>query len=336
MPDNGRVLQNLGWIIFALALLLVYQLRIALIPFFIAFAFAYVTIPLVDLLERQMPRTWAALMVFFVFFLGGLLVLVVVGTSLVNQIQNLVENLFTFFENFDLGKTFPWLKPYLPSLQLDPKTVISSLSGVVGQGLKAAGSLAFILLSLLVIPIYSFYLLRDGHHLVSDLKHMLPSQNRAELLSFFSEMNTILRNFIQGQLLISSLNGVVAVIGLSILGVRNALLIGVFWGIASIVPFVGHGLGVTFSLIMAWITHGRLSALLGVAAVFLSVQGLENYVWIPRIMGHKLHIHPLLVVLSIVVWGVLLGFLGVLLAVPITAILEVLYRRLTRPETAGA
>jgi predicted PurR-regulated permease PerM len=329
MSESGRFNQNLGWIVFGAAFFILYQLRIALIPFFIALTFAYLTLPLVDRLEKRMPRVWAALIVFLIFLFGGAYLLFLLGSLLVDQIQNLYETLTRFFEQQDWSKYMPSFKKGLP---VDWKGLLSSLSSFLSKGLKAAESAAFLVLSVIVIPVYSFFLLRDGHQLAIDLKQMLPSQNKAEILSFLSEVNAILRNFIQGQLLIAGLNSLMAIIGLSIVGVRYSLLLGTLWGAGTLVPFVGHSIGVVVSLIMAWVTFQKPSALLAVTVVFFVVNLLENYIWQPRIMGRRLKVHPLLVILSIVVWGVVLGFLGVLLAVPITASLEVLYRRLVTPK----
>jgi predicted PurR-regulated permease PerM len=147
-------------------------------------------------------------------------------------------------------------------------------------------------------------------------------------LTFFQELGLVLKNFIQGQFLIALCNAIVAGSAFWIMGINHALLLGAFVGLMSFIPYLGPMLGFLPAMIMAWITHHNLWYILGVMAVWALIQVLESLVFQPKILGNKLKIHPLLVILSFVVWGAWLGIVGVLLAVPLTAILQIIIRRI--------
>ena len=147
-------------------------------------------------------------------------------------------------------------------------------------------------------------------------------------LTFFQELGLVLKNFIQGQFLIALCNAIVAGLAFWIMGINHALLLGAIVGLMSFIPYLGPILGFLPAMIMAWITHHNFWYILGVMGVWALIQVLESLVFQPKILGDKLKIHPLLVILSFVAWGALLGMVGVLLAVPLTAILQIIIRRI--------
>ena len=147
-------------------------------------------------------------------------------------------------------------------------------------------------------------------------------------LTFFQELCLVLKNFIQGQFLIALCNAGVAGLAFWIMDINYALLLGAFVGLMSFIPYLGPILGFLPAIVMAWITHHNFWYILGVIGVWALIQVLESLVFQPKILGDKLKIHPLLVILSFVVWGALLGILGVLLAVPLTALLQIIIRRI--------
>jgi predicted PurR-regulated permease PerM len=157
---------------------------------------------------------------------------------------------------------------------------------------------------------------------------MSPTIHFEHKLSFFQELGLVLKNFIQGQFLIALCNAIVAWLAFWALGINHALLLGSVVGLMSFIPYLGPVLGFLPALIMAWLTHHNFWYVLGVVSVWALIQILESLVFQPKILGDKLKIHPLLVILSFIVWGALLGIIGVLLAVPLTAVLQIMVRRM--------
>ncbi len=153
----------------------------------------------------------------------------------------------------------------------------------------------------------------------------IPSQRGAP--SFLGEVGQVLLNFVQGQLLIAVLEAGVAGLAFWLMGIRHAWLLGAVVGLTSFIPYLGPVLGFLPAAILAWITHHHFGYVLGVIGIWALVQILESGVFQPKILGGKLQIHPLLVILSFFLWGALLGIWGILLAVPLTAVLQIVFRR---------
>jgi len=154
-----------------------------------------------------------------------------------------------------------------------------------------------------------------------------PGSRVPESLPWWREVGLLLIQFVQGQLLVACLNGLVAWGGFSLLGIRPALWLGAGVGLTSVIPYAGPVLGFLPALILAWTSFHDLRIVAAVVGLGLLIQILEVLVFQPYILGSKLKVHPLLVMVSFVFWGALLGFVGVLLAVPLTALMQVLWRR---------
>jgi predicted PurR-regulated permease PerM len=247
-----RVLSRyLGWILLGLAVILIYVLRAILVPFFLALVFAFLTMPLVDRLARRLPRTLAAVVVFLVCFLGGAAAFVWFGMQLVHQVLALADYLTGFFQTHDLAQVVPFLRNSLPPLNLDWKSIAANASHYALQALRAASGAVIFLFSLFIVPVYSFYLLKDGHKLVADFKRMIPGSNRDDILAFLQEVNQILRNFVRGQITIAGLDGLLAMAGLTVLGVNYSILLGTFVALTALIPFIGKPLGFAPALIIA-------------------------------------------------------------------------------------
>ena len=159
---------------------------------------------------------------------------------------------------------------------------------------------------------------------------MLSNQTPDKNDSLTKEVTQVLLDFIRGQLLIAGLNGLIAGLGFFILSIKHAFILGIVVGLMSLIPYLGPVLGFIPALIMAWITHHNPWYVVGVIGIWLIIQILESLVFQPKILGTKMKMHPLMVIISIFIGGALFGPLGVLLAVPGTAVLRVLYRRIVK------
>lgn len=146
-------------------------------------------------------------------------------------------------------------------------------------------------------------------------------------MTFWQELGWVLKNFILGQFLIAVCISVTAFLFFVAMGIDHAFLLGLFVGLMSFIPYLGPILGFIPALILAWTTHHHWAFLLGVVGVWAMIQILESLVFQPKILGDKLRIHPLLIIVSFFFWGLILGVFGIVLAVPLTAIVQIIWRR---------
>lgn len=328
--------------VLALGLLIIYQLLPILTPFLVSILLAYMGDPVVDFLERyKVPRTVAVIAVFVLVSLIMLVLLLVlvpmIGRQLVS-LYGLTPQLIDWLQDSAL----PWLQ-----LQLGISAKIDSLDSIkqmfsenlgkttdVMQMLLAkitASSVVFLgwLANMLLIPVVTFYLLRDWDILVAKLRRLLPRKNEKLVVNLIAECHEVLGAFMRGQLLVMLALGVVYAAGLMVLGLELGLLIGLLAGLASLVPYMGFIVGIGAALIAGLFQFGLDPyLLLGIVAVFAIGQALESMLLTPLLVGDRIGLHPVAVIFAILAGGQLFGFTGVLLALPVAAVIMVLLRHL--------
>ena len=298
--------------------------------------------PVVDFLERyKVPRTVGVIAVFVLVSLIMLVLLLVlvpmIGRQLVS-LYGLTPQLIDWLQDSAL----PWLQ-----LQLGISAKIDSLDSIkqmfsenlgkttdVMQMLLAkitASSVVFLgwLANMLLIPVVTFYLLRDWDILVAKLRRLLPRKNEKLVVNLIAECHEVLGAFMRGQLLVMLALGVVYAAGLMVLGLELGLLIGLLAGLASLVPYMGFIVGIGAALIAGLFQFGLDPyLLLGIVAVFAIGQALESMLLTPLLVGDRIGLHPVAVIFAILAGGQLFGFTGVLLALPVAAVIMVLLRHL--------
>ena len=328
--------------VLALGLLIIYQLLPILTPFLVSILLAYMGDPVVDFLERyKVPRTVGVIAVFVLVSLIMLVLLLVlvpmIGRQLVS-LYGLTPQLIDWLQDSAL----PWLQ-----LQLGISAKIDSLDSKkqmfsenlgkttdVMQMLLAkitASSVVFLgwLANMLLIPVVTFYLLRDWDILVAKLRRLLPRKNEKLVVNLIAECHEVLGAFMRGQLLVMLALGVVYAAGLMVLGLELGLLIGLLAGLASLVPYMGFIVGIGAALIAGLFQFGLDPyLLLGIVAVFAIGQALESMLLTPLLVGDRIGLHPVAVIFAILAGGQLFGFTGVLLALPVAAVIMVLLRHL--------
>ncbi len=328
--------------VLALGLLIIYQLLPILTPFLVSILLAYMGDPVVDFLERyKVPRTVGVIAVFVLVSLIMLVLLLVlvpmIGRQLVS-LYGLTPQLIDWLQ----GSALPWLQ-----LQLGISAKIDSLDSIkqmfsenlgkttdVMQMLLAkitASSVVFLgwLANMLLIPVVTFYLLRDWDILVAKLRRLLPRKNEKLVVNLIAECHEVLGAFMRGQLLVMLALGVVYAAGLMVLGLELGLLIGLLAGLASLVPYMGFIVGIGAALIAGLFQFGLDPyLLLGIVAVFAIGQALESMLLTPLLVGDRIGLHPVAVIFAILAGGQLFGFTGVLLALPVAAVIMVLLRHL--------
>jgi predicted PurR-regulated permease PerM len=193
------------------------------------------------------------------------------------------------------------------------------------------------LLTIVVVPVFAYYLLVDYQEIHATLESLIPRQHRPVVQRYVEEIDGVLRAWLKGQLTVASVLAIIYAVGLTLLGVPLGLLIGIVGGLSHIVPYMGLITGFVPAAVLSFLDAGTWTAPLMVAGVFLCGQLLETTVISPRIVGKGLGLPPAVVLLAVFVGGELFGFTGLLLALPATAAALVMLRDLRRSfEPAGA
>jgi predicted PurR-regulated permease PerM len=186
------------------------------------------------------------------------------------------------------------------------------------------------LANLVLIPVVTFYLLRDWHIVIERVHELLPRRSEPHIVRLASEADTMLGAFLRGQLSVMTALAVVYSLGLWIVGLDLALLIGLIAGLVSFVPYLGFITGIALAGIAAYLQFQELLPLVWVALVFGIGQMLEGMLLTPWLVGDKIGLHPVAVIFAIMAGGQLFGFVGVLLALPVAAVLMVILREARR------
>jgi predicted PurR-regulated permease PerM len=327
-----------NWLIaVALTGWLLYLLAPVLTPFVAAALLAYIGDPLADRLQRiRFPRTIAVVSVFLLTLLMlGLLVLLVVPLIQM-QVSALMEALPGIIAQVEQV----WLPRATEFFGIDPGTDIglaaflsrySDMAGTWGArvfvGLtKSGGALAAALLSLFLIPILTFYLLRDWDSILRRLGALVPSRQRETVFKLARDTDDVLGAFLRGQILVMFALSIIYSTGLALVGLKFAVAIGVVAGLVSFVPYLGFVIGIGLAGLTVAMETNVLWMLAGVVATFTIAQVIEGSFLTPKLVGDRIGLHPVIVIFSIAAGGQLFGFFGILLALPAAAVLSVLVR----------
>ena len=315
----------------------VYVLRDVLLPFAAGIVLAYFLDPATTKLEEKLhSRTVAVVIVFGCFVLLCLLALLIVLPIVQKQLASFVENV-PVYVTLLWQKIAPFLedlKDYLPKQAANLKdSVAEHLSGTVKFAFTAIGRLVSrsvallnILSLLIVTPVVTFYLLRDWEVFCAEIKDLFPRNEAAVIRSLLSQMNDILSGFIRGQAMVCLCLGVFYAVGLSAAGLDLGLLIGLGIGALSFIPYVGSTTGFVISVGLSCVQFSDWHRTAIVMVIFFLGQMLEGNFLTPKLVGEKVGLAPVWVMFALLAGAALLGFLGVLIAVPVAAVIGVLVR----------
>ena len=305
--------------------------------FLAAFAISYILNPLVIFLTRnRAPRSTAVLAIFFVLF-GGLALLVMgLLPSIAAETQGLMERV----------PSYVWrLQSFMGELHRDYHrfNLPESLRAVIDESLHdlentllalfdnaAARLLGFFegFVILLLLPILVYYFLRDFDLIREGIKESIPPAHRRRVSLLAREMDETLGAYVRGILLISFLVGVLSYLGLLLLGVEFALLLGLVIAVTNLIPFFGPIIGSVPAVLVALLESPLLA--IKVAGLIFAIQQVESQLLSPPILGRRMGLHPLVILLALLLGGRLLGLLGLLIAVPLAACLKISYQHLAR------
>ena len=327
----------------AIAVLALWLLGPVLTPFVVAAVLAYALTPLVNWLDRlgrgRMPRVLAVVLVEVLFVLALLSLLLLMVPIMAKEIPLMREQLPLLADKFN-GWLSPLLAKYGFKAALDVDSIkafvlkylnanFEDLFASVLSSLKLGGSVALALVgNAVLIPVALFYLLMDWERFVGRLVDMVPLRLREGYDSFTGEADSVLGQYFRGQLLVMLVMAVFYSGGMALFGLDLALPIGIFTGLAMFVPYLGFGIGLILAVLAGLLQFASIKALVMVAAVYGVGQVLEGFVLTPRLVGERIGLHPLAVIFALLAFGQILGFVGVLIALPASAVLLVAMRRL--------
>jgi predicted PurR-regulated permease PerM len=343
MPIHIAAKRLILWTGVALGLaLLLWALGPVLVPFAVAAVLAYALHPVVTRLQRALPWLPAVVSVILVelfallVVLGVVLLLVPILTReiplLQQQLPLLLDRLVAFLN--------PILDRYGWRLSLDVASLKGQLLTYLSANredwmaplvtsLKLGGSFALAVIgNLILIPVVLFYLLQEWDRWVSLVVQWVPLHWRSAYDSFMQECDAVLGQYLRGQMLVMLALSVFYATGLAAFGLDLALPIGVFTGLAVCVPYLGFGVGLILALLAGFLQFASIKAVVMVAVVFGAGQLIEGFWLTPKWVGERIGLHPLAVIFALLALGQLFGFVGVLVALPTSAVILVAMRRL--------
>lgn len=328
-------------LLFVLMLIIYYiyndsSLKGIIFTIFISIIIAYVINPIVDFLEfKKIKRIYGTLLVYLAIIGTIYMIAVLIFPAIFNEVKNLIEllpeyskDISTFMDNL--------YNNYYENIENLPFGVneisdsidgnISKIQDILIDGIR--GSMDFLMsffskaLNIFLVPIIVFYLVKDKDFFKKNIEMTIPKKYRTDIINLSKKIDWSLGNFIRGQFIVALFVGTFTAIGLLILGVNYALIIGLIAGITNIIPYfgpiIGGALGVSFALL-----ESPMKAI-WVLILFVVIQQIEGNILQPKIMGDKVGLHPLIIIIALLIGGSLMGILGMLLAIPIATTLKII------------
>ena len=315
----------------------IWLFRAVLTPFVLGVVIAYLLNPLVKRFSTKgVKRTTSSALLIFLFFAVVTTILVLISPIIAKESAELIEAMPTYLDKF-----FVQIQPYTIWLQErmgdnyieEAKAVIKnnaskvlSISGGIAGGLAAGGQAIVGLATLLAItPLVAFYMMREWPVVTQWVQDLIPRQNEKTFNSLMTQIDGKVAGFIRGQLSVAFLLGLIYAIALTVAGLNYGFLIGITAGVLSVIPMVGSTIGLLAAVIVAWFQSGELSYVGIIAAIFMVGQVLEGNVLSPKLLGDSVGLHPLWILFALMAGGSLFGIVGMLLAVPVAAVIGVLF-----------
>lgn len=309
----------------------------------VAFFLAYILNPVTLFLEKwRIPRPAAALLVVLGGVAGIVAILLALLPALIGEIvdfageapkyvaalHGLVMKLADEF-HVEIPENWTQVTDFLlaKGKEILPKVAKSAtaiLSSVLSSAFRSTLSMLSALVHIILVPVIAYYLLASFEDIRQGIKDLIPPYTREPILEKFHEIDTVLAAFIRGQLTIAAILGVLYSLGFVLIGIDLALVLGLVSGILWIVPYLGTLIAIVGGSALALAQYGDTAHVAYVCIWIAAVQLLESYVLTPKIVGEAIGLHPVVYILALIVGANLFGFVGMLVAIPVTAVLKVL------------
>ena len=317
---------------------LVYYLASVLVPFVVAILLAYFFNPIVDrLVEWHLPRVLGVVVVFLIMFLILLCLIFLVVPLIEKQVIVLIDKIPAINAWF-VKSVWPWVDQHFNvSSNFDPNQITTTLTKYLSGGgnfitklwiMASSSGMALIsfITSLVLIPVVAFYLLCDWSKITQAASKLLPRHSEKDVVQMVKECGDVLAAFFRGQLLVMLCLGVIYAAGLWLVGLDVVILVGLIAGLLSIVPYLGFVIGIVMALIASFLQFHAWAHIFLVVGVFAVGELAESFILIPWLVGDRVGLHPIAVIFALLAGGELFGFVGILLAVPVSAVILVFLR----------
>jgi predicted PurR-regulated permease PerM len=332
--------QSLSWLVLSVAAFgLVWLLAPVLTPFLIGAVLAYALHPAVEcLVVRRVPRTLAVVGVEVTAIVVTLALLLLIVPILSKELPLMREQIPLLADRIN-GSLAPWLAKWGIHVALDTASVkafvLKYLDANLEEGFatlissaRIGGSILLTIVgNAILVPVVLFYLLLDWPNLVQRARELVPPRMLENVEGFLDECDHVLGQYLRGQLLVMVLLAAFYSIGLALFRFDLAVPVGVFTGLAIFIPYLGFGLGLVLALLAGLLQFASLYGLVAVAVVYGVGQFVESLFLTPRLVGERIGMNPLMVIFALLAFGQLFGFVGVLIALPVSAVLVVAVRR---------
>ena len=334
--------QTLTWLALSLlGLLLIWLLAPVLTPFLVGAVLAYALHPAVErLAARRVPRVLAVALVEVASIVVLLAVLLLIVPILSKELPLLREQIPLLADRLNRGLS-PWLAQFGVNVALDIASIkafvlkyldanLEDWLATVLSSARIGGSILLAIIgNAILVPVVLFYLLMDWPNLVERTSRLVPPRMRVRVHGFVEECDSMLGQYLRGQLLVMLIMAVFYSVGLALFRFDLAVPVGVFTGLAIFIPYVGFGLGLLLALLAGVLQFTSVYGLVAVAVVYGIGQLVESLFLTPRLVGERIGLNPLMVIFALLAFGHLFGFVGVLIALPVSALLVVAARRLS-------
>ena len=307
---------------------IIFILSKTLIPFGLAAFVAYLLHPVIDLLQKRGMRRSVSILLIYVLFFGGVGFAVYKGMPIILQeMEELIETAPQFTEKYQGAlkyihdKTSNWPIQFKERIDEGILFLENKLESLLSSVMDYVVNVPDFVLLFGLVPLIAFYYLKDWAKIKKAALMITPSKIKRQSIAFMRDIEQSLGNYIRGQFIVCVTIGVISALLLWILHVKYSLLLGIIIGVTNIIPYFGPIIGAIPAVVIAAATSTK--QVIWVAVVIFGLQFLEGNILSPLIVGKSLHMHPLLIMLSLLIGGELGGIVGLILAVPILSIIKV-------------
>lgn len=349
---DNQLIKRLMWLSFFLFCIWIFDELIGVLtPFVISFLLAYILNPLVNRLEqKKIPRWLSSIVIIILITSIGLWFFFLVMPVVFVQFQGIVGEISVFagqtIESLKNGKLFSILKEwgvpaesisqalekYVPS---GVESVFTTLLRGASNLLSGISSVVIQILNIVLIPFVTFYLLKDFPKVTGVISGLVPEMHRSNFRFYMKKIDEVLGQYFRGALIVAIIQGCVSTIVLTSLGVQYAVVLGIMTAFLDFIPYVGLIISLVVSAIVACFSGEPVMVkVIGVIIMYLVQKIVENSILAPKIIGKKVGLHPVLLMMSLFVFGYFFGFIGLLIAVPLTAVL-ITVLELQRTRSSG-
>ncbi len=331
-------------IIILLFINIIYSLRelvfLVLTPIIWAIIFSYLLNPIVHSFEKRgLSRLWGVVLLYSIIALLGTFFSIAITPKITAEVKNLIDILpkFTDEANKYINGFYNKVKEldnFSPQMSIITNALQENLSDIQSEIIEFTKEFTTKIfnvfsniINLALIPIYSFYFLKDTAHFKKILSSLIPKKFRPELIKVFKDVDKTLSKFIRGQIIVAFCVGVLSTIALLILQIDFAFLIGLVAGVSNFIPYIGPIMGAIPAIIIALLEDPMKAVWVIVA--FLIIQQIESAVLSPKIVGDSVGVHPIIIIIALIIGNEVFGIVGMLFAIPVVASLKVIIGHLS-------